>query len=40
MTYREEQILINRIEKIEKHLQEQAGVLDNIKDKLSNLGIE
>ena len=40
MTYREEQILINRIEKIEKHLQEQAEVLDNIKDKLSNLGIE
>ena len=37
MTYREEQLILKRIEELERHQKEQAEVLDNIESKLSNL---
>ena len=37
MTYREEQLILHRIEELERHIEEQAKVLDNIEDRLSKL---
>ena len=37
MTYREEQLILKRIEELEKHQKEHTEVLDNIEDRLSNL---
>lgn len=34
MTYREEQIFIKRLEEIEKHIKEQADVINKLEDKL------
>lgn len=35
MTYREEQIFIKRLEEIEKHIKEQANVINELEDRLS-----
>ena len=37
MTYREEQLILKRIEELENHIEEQAKILDNIEDRLSDL---
>lgn len=37
MTYTEEQLILKRIEKLEKHIEEQARILDDIEDRLSIL---
>ena len=37
MTYREEQLILKRIEELENHIEEQAKVLDNIENRLSDL---
>lgn len=37
MTYREEQLILKRIEELEKHQEEHTKILDNIEDRLSDL---
>lgn len=37
MTYKEEQLILKRIEELEKHIEEQARILDDIEDRLSIL---
>lgn len=34
MTYREEQIFIKRLEEIEKHIKEQADIIDKLENRL------
>lgn len=34
MTYREEQIFIKRLEEIEKHIKEQADIINKLEDRL------
>ena len=34
MTYREEQILIKRLEEIEKHVKEQDNIIDELENRL------
>ena len=37
MTYREEQLILKRIEELENHIEEQSKVLDDVENRLSSL---
>lgn len=37
MIYKEDQLILKKIEELERHIKEQAKVLDDIEDRLSKL---